>query len=288
MHTLLLTLFVALSAYVIPAQAQDFFVVDLDLSRREHVPTYDCDIYDSRQDRRLCERLERRSWEDRAYAVDCREFSSSMLVSDCLGLASRLSYDDSTINCRQRGVRDEARCRFTKRAYLDGRFAAPAPVVVHRDVYVANTCSADVYDRAYARWSERREEMRRRGQRRAVIGTGVAILGAVLGNSDDRTTRNIGQGLLIGGAYVAAHGLVEMSAADNFYPHLMTGCGDYFVRETRYVTVESRRCTSVRYTERGFGSSRSYYEVRCQNSSYVTFDHYSAWDSGTTYYEGAY
>lgn len=249
---------------------------DVDLRDRAHVPLYDCDIFSARRDREVCQHLRRAIPHD-SEAVPCGSFHSRRDERQCRQLAEHITFNARAFRC------NTGRCERTRRAYATGFLDRPEPVIdISSEVVLApNACGPDAYDRSYRRWSERREELRRRGRDRAVLGTIITIGGVILGGSDDRGTRIAGDILAIGGTYMISYGLVEMAAADTWYPHLDPSCGGYYRRETRRVIVEERQCTTTRYTEHGPYSSRSYYEVNCENRRYVTYERFAPYEEST-------
>lgn len=275
----------------LPAFAQRDVV---DLRDRSNVPLYDCSIFSDRRDREACIDLRRGrpiSYEQGGYAVDCRSFRGRPQRT-CMRLAENVTFNAYAFDCySSRGI-DRRRCENTQEGYQNGLLTVrqpQAPIVTTTTVidtrpevtYVPNTCGPAAYDRAYSNWLSLREEQRRRGRDRAILGGVVAIGGLILGQSDSRTTRAIGDVMVIGGAFMTAHGLIEMDNAANFYPHLDAVCGGYYLKETRRVVVEERQCTSTRYTEHGWNSSRSYYEVNCENRRYVTYERFAPYENSS-------
>ncbi|MCE3012184.1 MAG: hypothetical protein LW878_03885 [Proteobacteria bacterium] len=266
----------------------------MSLRGTEHVPLYDCSILENHYDRRDCQDLSRRahnsSWERHGYAVNCYDVNRRD-EGLCLSLARRITHSPYAFNCShlpRRSIQFD-RCLITRDAYDRGYFEESFPrtttttttttrVIENRPV--VNTCDYDYYDRSYQNWIDRKEEQRRRGQTRTAIGVVTTIGGLILGGSDDRTTRTIGQAMQIGGVFLTAWGLVEVADANFPPPHRFSGCSNAWRGESRRVVVEQQTCTSTRYTEVGRHTSRSYYEVNCSNRTYVTYEKFDPWYRG--------
>jgi hypothetical protein len=275
----------------LPASAQRDVV---DLRDRSNVPLYDCSIFSDRRDREACVDLRRGrtiSYESGGYAVDCRSYRGRPQRT-CLRLAENITFNDYAFDCYSNPYVQRRRCENTKEGYARGLLTVRQPqapieatttvITTSSGSEVPSTCGPGSYDRAYNNWLIRREEQRRRGRDRAILGGVIAVGGIILGQSDNRTTRGIGNAMTIGGSYMVAHGLVEMDDAANFYPHLDAVCGGFYLRETRRVIVEERQCTSTRYTEHGWNSSRSYYEVNCESRRYVTYESFAPFETSTS------
>ena len=115
----------------------------------------------------------------------------------------------------------------------------------------------------------------------------IGIAGVILGGSNDGTTRTVGGLLQIGGVTLIALGLVDLASAGLSLPGRNSNCRDYYVSETRMVTYERQECRTTQWTEHGWGSSRSYYEVQCESHSYVTYEQdFQPWHSGRPYRYG--
>lgn len=257
-----------------------------DLSNRNYAPLYDCSIFPDRDDRGLCLDAKKKDFfgfEDNGLAVDCYSLKTARRNS-CLDLADRVLANPSIIDCGPlyRDSSAQRQCQTTKKGYERGEFRkVPVNVPV-----VDNSCSAASYDRAMRIWEERVEQQRKKAKTRATVGIVATIGGIILGSSNDGTTRAIGNGLTVGGVALTAWGLLEMADADLSLPHLNPNCSNFFKRETRMVIVERRECVTTQYTEHGWNRTRSYYEVRCQDRQYVTFEEFSPWYDGrpTNYY----
>lgn len=276
----------------------------VNLSRGEHVPLFNCDIYADYRDKGACndiKRNERFRFENGGYAVNCYDSFRGQRLDRCLELARLLIRGSADINCNRimGDALDERQCEETRRAYRRGEFEGyRAPVVTtttrystdtrvvsdvsSRNVIVTNnSCSSDYFDRAYDSWRIRNEEQRRRGQGRAVLGTAAAIGGLILRQSDNGVVSTIGTGVALGGTAIAAMGLVDMASSNMSLPHMNPICQQTYVTETRRVVVERQECVTTRYSEQTRHSSRYYYEVNCQNKRYVTFEEFKPWQSGT-------
>jgi hypothetical protein len=268
--------FLLLSAFLFVLSSA--FAQDVDLRGQDHVPLFDCGIFSARRDREACQDLRRtRAFDPRQEeAVPCGVFRRRE-GRQCRQLAERLTFNARAFRC------DTSRCERVRRAYDVGHLYRPEIIIdaTPEVVQAPNTCGPEAYDRAYRRWDERREELRRRGRDRAILGTVITIGGIILGGSDDRGTRVAGDLLTIGGVFMVQHGLVEMAVADTWYPHLDPVCGGHYIRETRRVVVEERHCTTTRYTEHGWNSSRSYYEVNCENRRYVTYERFAPYEESS-------
>lgn len=267
----------------------------INLSNRIHVPLYDCEIFRDREDRRVCKDLtlsRRFAYSEQGDAVNCREEFVRSERSSCMELADKVTYDGSAFDCYPLPRLAQRKCEETKNAYQDGFIStdnysrevivAPAPTLVVREVN--NSCNQRAYDEAYSRWIEAKEKQKSRGTKRTVFGVAAILGGAVLGSSNNGVTRAVGNTMMIGGAVVTAMGLIDMSEADMalYSPHLMAGCRDNYIYETRRVVVDRQQCTSTRYTERhGWGSSRSYYEVSCSTKRYVTYERFTPYEESS-------
>ena len=284
------------------AQTQTFYK---DLSGRSDIPLYDCSIFARRNDQNLCDRLKSgryMSFENGGYAVSCFNLDTRHR-NNCLRLAEDLQFEtDRRINCNNI-YRDEIsrrQCEITKLGYFEGRFhdrghrkttptrsttttTTTTTVISDRPVYNSKTtCDVNSYNRAVDNWRIRKEEQRKKGQTRAAVGVIATIGGIILGNSNDRTVRTIGQGLTIGGVFLTTWGLVEMIDADITYPHMDPYCKTTWTQESRMVVIEEQQCMTTRHYDRNAYSSRYYYEVNCSNKRYVTFEEFRPWNEGRT------
>lgn len=273
-----------------------------DLSDRAQVPLYDCSIYSMRSDQNLCERLKDRRYydfEQGGYAVSCYSLDYRQR-QQCLRLAEELIFNaHQRIDCHNRYRNEVAlrQCEITKLGYFEGRFhdrgygrssshsttttTRSTTVISNEPVYsTTTTCDMNSYDRAVDRWRIKNEEQRKKGQTRAAVGVIATIGGIILGNSNDRTTRTIGQGLTIGGVFMTTWGLVDMIDADISYPHLDPYCKTTWVQESRMVVIEEQQCMTTRHYDRNAYGSRYYYEVNCSNRRYVTFEEFRPWNEG--------
>lgn len=261
----------------------------VDLGHRNHVPLFDCGIFRDRIDRNACQELTHGRpyrWSDGGYAVSCSNFRSRRDREECLDLSASVTYNYSAFSCRHR---DEL-CETTREAYARGEFrrsyrrpvtTTTTTTIIHDEPvrYRGPVCDGGYYDRAYQRWSEAKREQEERGRRRATVGILTTIGGIILSGSDNETVSTIGTGMAVGGVFLTTWGLVEMADANSTYaPHLDPACSGSFRRETKRVVVERRECISHRYTEHGWGSSRTYYEVRCESRSYVTYERFDEWE----------
>lgn len=275
-------------ASLLPALAFGAETDYVNLSQRNRVPLFDCSIFRDRFDRDACDDLTRGRpyrWSERGYAVNCSSFRTRREQNTCFDLATSITFSPRAFVCDRR---DEL-CQVTRDAYANGEFprmserrvTTTTTTTIIRDDYprTGAMCDGSSYDRAYQNWSAAKEEQRRRGETRTAIGIIATIGGIILSGSDNQTTSTIGQGLALGGAFVTAWGLIELSDANSTYaPHLDPACGRSYRREVKRVVVERRECISTRYTEQGWGSSRTYYEVRCENRSYVTYERFDEWE----------
>ncbi len=283
---------------LLPAYGQ-VYTYETDLSDRAHLPIYDCTIYSKSRNANLCRDLQKQqrpTFENYGYAVDCRTFSKKQ--NECLRLAQEISQNAPTlINCSNINNRiNYRRCEVTKEAYTFGRFEnfsenyAVDPLVYNSTVLTRNseittqtTCDMNAFDLAQANYALDKQEQQRRGRNRAILGAVVTVGGIILGASNDETTRNVGQGMQIGGRILTLWGLVEMADAHSYYPHLNPFCQTEWINERRMVVVESQQCVTTRYSQRNYYSSHYYYEVNCSSRRYVTFEEFSPWDSGRPY-----
>ncbi len=283
---------------IMSAQAQ--YTQNVDLSRRNNVPLFNCEIFSNYQDQRDCEFLSRfvdRSFRDGGYAVECSEFRGERrLRLTCLDLSARITYNRRAFNCDYLRRRVENQCEVTQDAYGRGEFRnyspRPRPTIERdRSTVVTNTvvestpvydtqCTTEYYDRSRSRWTAAKQKQYDQGRTRTVVGIGAIVGGIVLGQSRNETVRNIGTGVAIGGVVLATWGLVDMIDSDIQPPHRITTCRDHYVGEERRVIVEKRECISTRYSERGRNTDRVYYEVRCENKTYVTYDRFQPWEDG--------
>lgn len=277
-----------------------------DLSRQDRVPLYDCSIFWSAGDRADCQELQTRrnsSW-DNNFAVRCSEFRRNKR-DICLDLANNITFNEAAFNCSVHNYNRQAKrdCMITKRAYGRGEFNMNRDYEYDRyfdrdyDSFTTTTvrttpistttaittCGPSYYDSSYEEWRQATRKQRRRGNVRTAVGIGGMVLGTILGGSGNRTTRAVGDVLVVGGAVMTTLGLIDLAETNFTMPHLIRDCETSYIRETKYVTVDERRCTSTRYTEHGYGSSRSYYEVNCSNKRYVTYKRFDAWESSTQY-----
>jgi hypothetical protein len=275
----------------------------VDLSRRDHVPLFDCSILTGHRDERMCQSLTRRQRFDfnyQGYAVNCSNFRGNRHdLEDCYELAGSLLYNRNAIRCDRyqydrRASRELEQCEITQRAYNEGHFrnlrvyepprrstTTTTTTTVNRDVQTrtVTTCQATNYDDAYRRWDDQRREVQAsNGRRNAVVGVGTAVVGTILRGSNNGTARTIGAGLQIGGAVLATYGLVQIVDASEPLPHMV--CSQNYITETRMVTVERQQCETTRYTDRY--SNRYYYEVRCETERFVTFEEFDPWRNGRT------
>lgn len=254
-----------------------------DLSERNYAPLYDCSIYADRSDRDNCNDVKKNqkySFDNDGMTVDCLDFKSSRR-NKCLDLADRAYMNSSMFDC-ERTNRDAVslkQCQTTQKGYTRGEFRKVTEIA-------DNSCSEASYDRAMRIWQEKTEKQRKKAKTKATIGIFTTIGGIILGSSGDDTTRAIGNGLTVGGLALTTWGLLEMADADLSLPHLNPNCSNFFVHETRMVIVERRECVTTQYSEHSWGRSRSYYEVRCEDRRYVTFEDFSPWHDGrpTNYY----
>lgn len=301
----LLLVLVALLGSTFSAYAQRSYR-GIDLSRQDRVPLYDCSIFWSAADRADCQELNRgrySSWDDGS-AVRCSEMKRSKR-NICLDLANSITYNESAFNCSVHNYNRQAKrdCLITQRAYARGEFSMNRDYEYDRyfdrdydsvttttvtttpmtTTTAVTTCGPSYFDSSYEEWRKATKKQRNRGNVRAAVGIGGMILGTILGGSNDRTTRAVGDVLVIGGAVMTTLGLIDLAETNLSMPHLIRDCETSYIRETKYVTVDERRCTSTRYTEHGYGSSRSYYEVNCSNRRYVTYKRFDAWESSTQY-----
>lgn len=301
--SIILVLVFAFFSSILPAEAQRSYR-GVDLSRNESVPLYDCSIFWSGSDRRDCQELARASrysW-DNGYAVQCRKFKRNKR-DICLDLAASITYNESAFDCSVHNRNRQAKrdCLVTKRAYgrgeynmtrdydFDSRFdrefdTVTTSVTPITTTTAVTTCGPAFYDSSYDEWREATKRLRRRSNERRVVGGLLTVFGAVINaTSDSGTGRAIGTAMMVGGVTFTTLGLIDLSEARMTMPHLRRECSTSYIQETKYVVVNERRCTSTRYTEHGFGSSRSYYEVNCQNERYVTYKRFDAWESSTEY-----
>lgn len=290
----LMVLFLSLMMSSLWAQVSTTYV---DLNSDSFVPLYDCNIYNNNRNQNLCRDLKKNrnvNFEYGGYAVNCSGLRNK--VPQCQRLASELSHNaQSLIYCGDIGNRiNQERCEVTKEAYSSGSFndysnnEGRADVSYDSSRYTRRgtvlttqtTCNMNAYDVAIANWQTEKAEQERKGRRRAIIGVGVMIGGVILGASNDGTVRAVGEGMQIGGAVLTAWGLVEMDNAQSYYPHLNPYCQTNWVSETRRTVIERQECTTTRYSERDYYSSRYYYEVNCSTKRYVTFEEFSPWHDG--------
>lgn len=294
LYAWLVLLATALQIPAVSAQSRDY---DIDL-RGDMVPLYDCRIFSDFRDRRECNNLRRNvdsRWERMGHAVSCYDMRNRIDRSNCFDFSQNLTrYASSMINCSQfRHARvDRDRCETVRRAYINGYFPAErmsaydnvttttTVVVNERPRPQINQCDGQAYDRAMENWRVQTEERRRRGSKRAVVGAVATIGGLLLGSSDNRTVRAVGEGVTVGGLLLTTWGLVDVMEADLSMPHMSSYCRNSYVSETRMVVVERQECVTTRYYEGNRYSSRYYTEVKCQNRRYVTFEEFEPWDSG--------
>ena len=270
------------------------------LDGNQMVPLYDCSIFADQRDswdcRQLSSQIRMNLWSQGAYAVNCHSELRSRVFSRrdynaCMNIAQHIAGNPYAFNCSHypRRSTEFNRCNITRDAYDRGYFE---DTTEHRTTTrtttrhvtdvgsVGTSCDVDYYDRSYQIWSSQKEEQRRRGQARTAIGIATTIGGLILGGSDNRTTRQIGEAMQIGGVFISAWGLVEIADANNPPPHRYSGCSKAWRGESRRVVVEQQTCTSTRYSEVNHHSSRSYYEVRCSNKTYVTYERFDPWYQG--------
>jgi hypothetical protein len=263
---------------VTPAEAQSR-TKSISLRDANYVPLYDCSIFRSSRDQRDCEDLARGEnvrFENEGYAFNCYDLSRSR-QSKCLVMATDILYNDRAIECN----RFDDRCKATKAAYREGSFFNNyREEPVYRST---TTCDMAMYDRAHNNWSVRNEEQMRKGSKKATIGLITTIGGLLLSTSRNNTVSAIGTGVAIGGVFLTTWGLVEMIDAESTYPHLDSYCKTNWESERRTVIVERQECVTTRYSERGYNSSRYYYEVNCSNKRYVTFEEFEPWNEGRSY-----
>lgn len=287
---------------ILPAHAQRSYrrVV---LDRQDYVPLYDCSIFRYNSDRNDCRELARSSrygWDD-GYAVSCDSFRRGKRDL-CLDLAASITYNENAFDCTIfRGDRLAMRdCMITRRSYARGEYDMSRDYDYDRDfdrefdtyttvtpvttTTAVTTCGPAYYDSSYQEWLDATRRQRRRGNTRRAIGIGATILGAIIsGNSRGGAGDVIGGALMVGGVTFATLGMIDLAETRISMPHLRRDCSTNYVQETRYVVVNRERCRSVRYTERGYGSSRSYYETTCSGRSYVTYKRFDAWESSNDY-----
>lgn len=301
----LLLVLLTLLASILPAHAQRSYRGS-DLSRQDRVPLYDCSIFASNRDRTDCRDLSRArsyGWDD-GMAVRCDSFRRNAR-DICLDLANAITYNEAAFDCSVHNYNRAAKrdCLITKRAYGRGEFNMSRDVDYDRQfdrdfdsvttttvtttpvttTTAVTTCGPAYYDSSYEEWREATKKQRNRGNVRTAVGIGGMVLGSLLGRSNDGTTRAIGTVMVVGGAVMTTLGLIDLSEVSFTMPHLRRDCETSYIRETKYVVVDEKRCTSTRYTEHGFGSSRSYYEVNCSNKSYVTYKRFDAWENSNQY-----
>ncbi|HXH31397.1 MAG TPA: hypothetical protein VNJ01_11335 [Bacteriovoracaceae bacterium] len=271
--------------------------ISLDLQDKRHVPLYDCSIYSDYSDTADCRMLTRNkdfSFMDVGYAVNCNEFRADRKYNVCLDLSASITFNRRAFDCRsQRGLR-QMECETTEEAYIRGEFRgfrARPTIVTERSTTTSSTivestpvyettCDTQIYDRSYSRWSSQKQKQYNQGRTRATVGIAATIGGLIMGQSRNSTVRNIGTGVAVGGVFLTAWGLIEMADADYYPPHRFPACRSTYVGEERRVIVEERECVSTRYTGRGRHSSHTYYEVTCENKSYVTYDRFEPWENG--------
>lgn len=136
----------------------------------------------------------------------------------------------------------------------------------------------NMYERCYVEprthWVTQKEEQARHGRRNTAIGAGAAVIGLILGGSNDSGVRNIGTALTIGGAALAAVGLVQMGTAQSPVTVYEQQCDQYYVRDTRVrtVTYQSQRCTTERYYSRSWDREVEYFQTTCSGTTYYSFE----------------
>lgn len=278
----------------------------IDVSRADHAPLYDCSIYNFSDDRGDCMDVKRElytSWDNKGYAVNCYEARLPRREREkCLDLAYRVTSNTHTLDCAPLyGDRQAFRqCEVTKEGYENGRFEqkyrpereirrservytpAPAPVV-YDDTY-RDLCGPEAYQRNYDLWMAEKERLESRGKKRAIGGAVLGGIGIILGGSRDGGTRAAGTLLTIGGGALIALGIVDLADANMTLPSSNPVCRQYYVPEVRMVTYEREVCRTTQWTERGWGYSRSYYEINCSTRTYVSYERdFSPWHSGRRY-----
>jgi hypothetical protein len=300
----ILSIFLIATAFAGVAQAQETNYVDV--SGGNHAPLYDCSIYSFPEDRRDCSRVKQElfqsNWEAQGYAINCYDARVGRRTREkCLDLADRVLSNSHTIDCGQlyRDRYAQRQCQVTKRGYENGmfnsRYIAPAPLTpviprhVPSDVFIVDEqyrslCGPEAYDANYQRWVSEKRRLEDRGRARAIGGAAATIFGTILRGSDDSGTRAVGSLLTIGGVVVMVAGAVDLQEARMSLPHVNAACRNYYVPEVRMVTYEREVCRTTQWTERGWGYSRSYYEVQCSSRTYVTYErNFSPWHSGRPY-----
>lgn len=320
MHKQFFVMLLLAFASIMPAQAQHYYDRDFDLRSGEFVPLFNCEILSDSRDRRACQdlaysRYNRDTWENGGDVVSCRSFRRHDQMV-CYELARNILFSQRAFDCSYTRGRDERRqCELTRRAYGDGGYrrdvvrdydrtyygtgpvnSSSSSTVIYNNgssttttvtstpgaiTTATTTCGPAFYDQSYSAWKAESDRLRSRGRTRTAIGIGAMIGGALLGTSRDSTVRAIGGVAVVGGAVMTALGLVDLSESNLILPHMRQECTTSYVRETRRVVIDQQRCTSTRYTEQGFGSSRSYYEVNCSTKRYVTYDRLDAWETST-------
>jgi hypothetical protein len=180
---------------------------------------------------------------------------------------------------------------FTSQVSLAQSYSSSSSYSSSRTSYDSNTylreCGPDYFSESMDRWEIEKERQEKRGRKRAVIGSVIGIAGIILGSSNDGTTRTVGGLMQIGGVTLIALGLVDLASSSLSLPGRNSNCRDYYVSETRMVTYEEQECRTTQFTEHGWGSSRSYYEVQCESHTYVTYEQdFQPWQRGRPYRYG--
>lgn len=186
---------------------------------------------------------------------------------------SDLEYADHQVG---RGSRHD-RFYVSDQLYSLASYVPPArPVYTPRPTYT--TTSYNAYEVCYVQprtqWVTVRDEQARAGRRNTAIGVGAAVAGVLLGNSNDRGTRNLGTVLTVGGAALATVGLVQISNSKDPITTYNEDCRQYYTRDTqvRYVTIQNQRCTTERYYSRSWDREVEYFQTTCSNARYYSFE----------------
>lgn len=283
----------------------------VDVSNGTYAPLYDCSIYNFSEDRAQCMQLKRdrmATWENQGYAVNCYDGFGRRSREMCLDLADRVQSNTHTIDC---GALYQDRyalrqCEIVKNSYESGRFMAPSPIAppmprpmpmpqpapevsysneVRADDQYRALCGPEAYDRNFQIWQTEKARLESRARDRQRTGAALAVGGALVSIfTNSRAGDTIGTVAMIGGATLFTLGMVDASDAKFSQPYSNPVCRPYFVPEYRMVTIEREECRTTQYTERGWGYSRSYYEVQCRTKTYVTYEpNFKPWQSGRPY-----
>lgn len=137
----------------------------------------------------------------------------------------------------------------------------PAPVPPRGGVNMYEVC----YERPRTQWVTTREDQARAGRRNTAIGAGAAVVGIILGGSNNGDLRNLGTALTIGGAALATVGLVQSSNARSPITVYDQSCETYYTRDTRTRTVmiSGQRCVTERYYSRSWNHEVEYFQTTC-------------------------